>query len=150
MILHKEISENFLERLLKAYKGIKIGDPLEQGVLCGPLHSKQAVKIFEKTIEQAQKEGGKILCGGNVINRAGNFVEPTVIKISHDSPVVQHEAFVPILYVMEYSDLDSAFQINNSVDQGLSSSLFTNNQQNVFRWMGPEGSDCGVKKKKNY
>eukprot|EP01091_Cochliopodium_minus_P019057 TRINITY_DN788_c0_g1_i1.p1 TRINITY_DN788_c0_g1~~TRINITY_DN788_c0_g1_i1.p1 ORF type:complete len:530 (-),score=185.38 TRINITY_DN788_c0_g1_i1:33-1622(-) len=144
LMLHKDIASTFVERLLKAYKGVKIGDPLEEGVLCGPLHTKSAVKMFADTISKAKEQGGKVLFGGNVINRPGNFVEPTIISIRHDAPIVQHETFAPILYVFEFDSLEKAFKINNSVFQGLSSSLFTNNMQNVFNWIGPEGSDCGI------
>ena len=82
--------------------------------------------------------------GGNVLDRPGNFVEPTLIRISPDAEVVKNEAFVPISYIMEYSDLQDAIKQNNGVAQGLSSSLFTNNVENVFKWVGPRGSDCGI------
>jgi len=123
---------------------IKIGDPLEQGTLVGPVHNKAAVELYQKTIQEAKAQGGEVLVGGNVLDRPGNFVEPTLIRISPDAEVVKNEAFVPISYIMEYSDLQDAIKQNNGVAQGLSSSLFTNNVENVFKWVGPRGSDCGI------
>jgi len=74
----------------------------------------------------------------------GFYVEPTLVSINHDAPIVKTELFVPILYVMKFSTLDEAIEYNNEVPQGLSSALFTNNQMNVFRWTGALGSDCGI------
>jgi aldehyde dehydrogenase family 7 member A1 len=87
----------------------------------------------------------QILVGGRVVReRAGNFVEPTVVAISHDAPIVKTELFVPILYVFKFSSFEEAVAMNNGVPQGLSSSLFTRDMRNVFRWIGPRGSDCGL------
>ena len=105
---------------------MKIGNQLEQGTIVGPLHNQAAVALYRSTIEKAVQQGGKILVGGNVLKGPGNFVEPTLIRISPDAEIIKTEAFVPISYVMEYSDLDQAIQYNNNVSQGLSSALFTN------------------------
>jgi aldehyde dehydrogenase family 7 member A1 len=113
-------------------------------VLCGPLHSKQAVQIYADTIKAATEQGGKVLCGGKVLTGPGNFVEPTVVAAHKDMAVVAHEAFVPILYVLRFKTLDEAIEINNSVAQGLSSSLFTNTPAYMHKWTGPHGSDCGI------
>jgi len=102
------------------------------------------MKNYIEGIKKAQDQGGKILIGGKVINREGNFVEPTIISISPDAPIVKHELFGPVLYVFKIKSLDEAIAHNNNVPQGLSSSLFTNNQKNVFKWIGPQGSDCGI------
>ena len=124
---------------------MKIGDPLEEGTLVGPVHTKSAVQLYEQTIKQAVAQGGEILVGGNVLSQLpGNFVEPTLIKINHDAAVVQHEAFVPISYIIEYENLDDAIAWNNEVGQGLSSALFTNQCSNIFEWLGARGSDCGI------
>jgi len=144
LYFHKDIISDLSDRLVKAYKTIKIGDPLEKGTLVGPVHNKAAVELYQKTIKAAKEQGGEVLVGGNVLDRPGNFVEPTLIRISPDAEVVKTEAFVPISYIMEYSDLNDAIYQNNRVSQGLSSSLFTNNVENVFKWVGPRGSDCGI------
>lgn len=108
------------------------------------MHTKGAVDAFKNGIEQVKKENGRILHGGNVISAEGNFVEPTITRISFDAPVVQNEIFAPILHTMTFKTLDEAIFINNSVKQGLSSSMFTSSVSNVFKWTGPNGSDCGI------
>lgn len=142
LIVHEKVYDEVVNRLKKAYAQLKIGNPLEEGVLCGPLHTESSVKTFVEGIKTIQEQGGKILCGGKQIK--GNFVEPTMVEIDRSAPIIKEELFVPILYVIKAKDLDDAIEINNSVPQGLSSSLFTNNQKSVFKWIGPEGSDCGI------
>lgn len=145
LYLHHKIHDEFLARLTKAYASVKIGDPLESGVLCGPLHTKSSVEEYRQGLEKVKKEGGKIIYGGNVLsNRPGNFVEPTLTSIDPSAEIVKEEVFVPILHVMKIGSLEEGIKWNNAVPQGLSSSLFTSNQSAVFKWTGPSGSDCGV------
>lgn len=144
LIVHEKVYDKVVSSLLKAYQQVKIGQPLEDGTLCGPLHTKNAVKEYADGIETIKSQGGKILHGGKVIEGPGNFVEPTLVEISKDAPITKEELFVPILYVIKTTSLEDAIEINNSVPQGLSSSLFTTNQKNVFTWLGPNGSDCGI------
>ncbi|KAJ2354335.1 Alpha-aminoadipic semialdehyde dehydrogenase [Coemansia erecta] len=145
LFLHADIHDAFVERLVKAYAQIKIGNPLEPGVLCGPLHTKQSVKAFEQGIEDVRAQGGRILHGGNALhNLPGNFVEPTITSIAHDAPVVHREIFAPILHTIKYNTIEEAIEWNNEVGQGLSSSLFTTDTEKIFNWIGPEGSDCGI------
>ncbi|KAJ2843185.1 Alpha-aminoadipic semialdehyde dehydrogenase, partial [Coemansia erecta] len=145
LFLHDSIHNAFLERLVAAYAQIKVGDPLQPGVLCGPLHTRASVAAFEEGIADVLAQGGRVLYGGKVLSdRPGNFVEPTVTSISHDAPVVQREIFAPILHAIRYANLDEAIKWNNEVAQGLSSSLFTSSPEHIFRWIGPEGSDCGI------
>lgn len=96
-------------------------------MLLGPLHSKDAVRQFKEGIETIKKQGGKILVGGNVQNKEGNYVEPTIVAISHDAEIVKHELFAPVAYVMKFKTIEEAIQYNNEVPQGLSSTLFTKN-----------------------
>jgi len=143
-ILHEKIYDQVVEKLLHAYKSIRIGNPLTEGTLCGPLHTKSAVKEYEDGLKDILANGGKIIAGGKVVPGDGNFVEPTIVAINHDAPIVKTELFVPILYVMKCKDIHEAIQFNNEVPQGLSSSLFTQNPANIFAWTGPGGSDCGI------
>ena len=123
----------------------KMGDPLSENTLLGPLHFKQSVDMYLKGLETIKEQGGKILYGGKKVEgMAGNYVLPTIVEISHNAPIVQHEIFAPILYVFKFSTLEEAIEMNNGVPQGLSSSLYTNNIQNMYQWMGPTGSDCGI------
>ncbi|KAJ3217196.1 Alpha-aminoadipic semialdehyde dehydrogenase [Dinochytrium kinnereticum] len=144
LFLHEKIHDDFMKRLVSAYEQVKIGNPLEDGTLCGPLHTKTAVEHYKKAIKAVKEQGGKIVYGGDVIDSPGNFVIPTITSISPDAPVVQNEVFVPILHVMKIKSLEEAVCWNNGVKQGLSSSLFTQNIANVFKWTGAAGSDCGI------
>jgi len=146
LLLHTNVYQQFLTRLVEGYKQIKIGDPTQPGILLGPLHTPAAVDAHLEGIQKAVAQGGKVLYGGNKVDNGlgGNFVEPTIIEISHDAPQVHQEVFSPILYVVRISGLDEAISKNNEVPQGLSSSIFTNDQFNLFRWLGPNGSDCGI------
>ncbi|PAV91882.1 hypothetical protein WR25_15629 isoform B [Diploscapter pachys] len=148
LIVHESVYDQLLERVKKAYAQFesRIGDPLEQNTIIGPLHNEVAVMKYKATVAEAIATGGKIEYGGKVLDdKEGNYVLPTIVSgLPHDAPVVLRETFAPILYVFKFKTLDEAVGINNEVAQGLSSSLFTNNIQNVFKWMGPKGSDCGI------
>ena len=147
LIVHEKVYDQVLERLTKAYKQVKIGNPLETGVLCGPLHNKAAFELFLLTIENIKKAGGKVVCGGTKadVGFDGNFVEPAIVTgLDHNNSLVLTETFVPILYVMKCKSFEEAVAWNNEVDQGLSSSLFTKDPNRIFRWLGPAGSDCGL------
>jgi len=145
VVVHEKIHDDLVTRLQKVYNQINIGDPLKSTSLCGPVHTKNAVKEFEEGMKVILEQGGKIIHGGKVVEGAtGNFVHPTIISINHDAPIVKTELFVPILYILKCKNLQEAIAINNEVPQGLSSSMFTNSQSNLFQWMSPLGSDCGI------
>jgi len=148
VILHEKIYDKLLPKLLSAYKTLRIGDPLKEGTLVGPLHTKAAVRDFEEGLKTILSQGGKVLHGGRTLpdleGGGGNFVEPTIIEIDHKAPIVKEELFVPILYILITSSFEEAISINNEVPQGLSSSVFTNNPASIFTWIGPNGSDCGI------
>jgi aldehyde dehydrogenase family 7 protein A1 len=112
-----------------------MGDPLESGVLLGPLHNQAAVDSFSATIKEAESLGGHVVFGGKVMtDRPGFFVQPTIITgLKPTASVVMNECFAPILYVLKCEDMDEAIAINNSVDQGLSSSMFTQNLGQIFK-----------------
>lgn len=143
LIVHRKLYSQLVERLTKAYQQVKIGNPLEKDTLCGPLHCQQAVDNYLETISQIKKEGGRIVAGGSVVKDF--YVQPTIVTgLKHDSEIVKKETFAPIVYVIECDSVDQAIEYNNEVDQGLSSSLFTNNLGEIFKWIGPNGSDCGI------
>lgn len=130
--------------MIKVYGSISIGDPLDPNTLCGPLHSDLSLKIFEDGLVEIQKQGGKILYGGKRVDRPGNYVLPTLVEIDSNADILKHELFVPILYIMKFKTLEEAIANNNNVPQGLSSSLYTDNIRNMHKWIGPNGSDCGI------
>ncbi|OAY64218.1 aldehyde dehydrogenase family 7 member B4 [Ananas comosus] len=144
LLLHESIYQTVVDQLVEVYKQVKIGDPLEKGTLLGPLHTPAAKENFTRGIQVIKSQGGKILVGGFHIESEGNFVEPTIVEISPSAPVVKEELFGPVLYVMKFQTLKEAIEINNSVPQGLSSSIFTRRPEIIFKWIGPLGSDCGI------
>lgn len=149
LILHESIAETFLERLIAAYRTIRIGDPLAEGTLVGPLISRSAVDVYLSAVDAAVAQGGRVLAGGKVAEVAGlrgHFVQPTVIRApaSGALPISRQETFAPILYAFTYRDLDEAMAMHNSVDQGLSSAIFTTELRQAERFLGPAGSDCGL------
>jgi aldehyde dehydrogenase (NAD+) len=146
LIIHESIADAFTERLVAAYRTIRIGDPLAEGTLVGPLISKGAVDSLLSAVEAARAQGGRVLAGGARREGCGHFVQPTVIRApaSNLLPIAREETFAPILYVFTYSDLDQAMAMHNSVDQGLSSAIFTNDLRQSERFLSPSGSDCGL------
>ena len=144
IIVHESIYDNLLSRIISAYSQVKIGDPLEDETLMGPLVSQNAVDDYFTAIDKAKSNGGKILYGGNKKSRKGTFVEPTIIDADNDWDVVQEETFAPILYVMKFKSLDDAIKMHNDVPQGLSSAIFTLNVKNAETFLSSVGSDCGI------
>ncbi|MDB5390125.1 MAG: NAD-dependent aldehyde dehydrogenase [Planctomycetaceae bacterium] len=144
LFLQQSIADEFLERLVAIYGQIRIGNPWDANVLLGPLISEQAVADMLHAMATAEGQGGKVLTGGHRLNRPGNFVEPTIIRATSGMSIVREETFAPILYVMTYEDLDQVIQIHNSVDQGLSSAIFTDRLMDAEKFLSPAGSDCGI------
>ncbi|MDH5575875.1 MAG: aldehyde dehydrogenase family protein, partial [Nitrospirota bacterium] len=136
--------EEVLQRLLHAYRQVRVGNPLETGILMGPLIDERALEEFRIALEEVVQDGGQILCGGGVIEGPGFFVEPTIVRAENQWKVVQRETFAPILYVMPYSTLDEAIALQNQVPQGLSSSLFTVDMRHAEQFLSAQGSDCGI------
>lgn len=144
LFLHRDISGGLLEKLLKAYPSITIGDPLDEKVLMGPLVNEAAVEAYLGALDKVREQGGEILYGGKRIDRPGFYVEPTIVKAHPGMDIVRHETFAPILYVFEYENLDEVVQLHNSVDQGLSSAIFTSSMYSAEKFLSHEGSDCGI------
>ncbi len=145
IIAHTNIADRLSGRLVKAYEQIRIGDPLEEATLMGPLVNPQAVEAMLAALEKAKEDGGKVLYGGKVLEDLGpNFVEPSLVKMPAQTELVKEETFAPILYLMEYSDLEKAIEMHNAVSQGLSSAIFTDSMRNVETFLSAMGSDCGI------
>lgn len=145
IIMHKNIADTLTKRLVKAYKQVSIGDPLDESTLMGPLVTEKAVEQMHQALAQAKEEGGEILVGGKSRPELGpNFVEPTIVKMPEQTAIVREETFAPILYLMEYEDLDKALEMHNGVPQGLSSAIFTTNMRTMEQFLSERGSDCGI------
>lgn len=145
IIMQESVSDELTGQLVKAYKQIRIGDPLDEDTLMGPLVETNAVEEMFEALEQAQKDGGEIVYGGKMLPDLGpNFVEPTIVKMPAQTDIVKQETFAPILYLLEYEDIDEAIEIHNGVPQGLSSAIFTDNMRTMETFLCSRGSDCGI------
>jgi aldehyde dehydrogenase (NAD+) len=146
LFAQRGVARTLIDRLVSAYRSVRIGDPLEPGVLMGPLITRQAVDKYRAALAAAREQGGTVLCGGRVLEQPGNFVEPTVIAAPrHDSfPIAWQETFAPILYVFEVDDLEDAVRAHNAVPQGLSSAIFTDSLRSAEQFLSAAGSDCGI------
>jgi aldehyde dehydrogenase (NAD+) len=144
LFVHKSIMKQVADSLVHAYKQVRIGDPLDPDTLMGPLTDASSVQRFEAAVAAARAAGGAVLTGGNRLERPGYFVEPTIIAASNDWDVVKTETFAPILYVIPFSTLDEAIHMQNDVQQGLSSAIFTNDLRHAEQFLSGAGSDCGI------
>ena len=151
LIVHESIADEFLARLAKAYAKVKIGDPLAEGVLMGPLIHEDALTAFEKAVKTATEQGGEVICGGEratVAGLNGCFVKPTIVRApkSNDLPISLEETFAPVLYAFTFKDLEEAIALNNSANEGLSSAICTGSVRAAERFLSPDGtgSDCGL------
>jgi aldehyde dehydrogenase (NAD+) len=144
VLVHRSRAAELEQRLLAAYRQVRIGDPLEAGTLMGPLIDGSAVARYQTAITAAKAQGGVLLCGGNVLDRPGFFVEPAIVRATADMPIVHTETFAPILYLLSYDSFEQAIELQNAVPYGLSSAVFTDRLQAAERFLSAAGSDCGI------
>ena len=148
LIVQNSIFDRLKEQLISAYKQVKIGNPLEEGVLMGPLIDAKAVEAMRIALEEIRKEGGKVLYGGEVLSGgvydAGTYVRPCICEVENSYPIVKKETFAPILYMIRYDALEQAIELHNDVPQGLTSSIFTNDLRESELFLSSRGSDCGI------
>ncbi|MFM9909673.1 MAG: aldehyde dehydrogenase family protein [Chitinophagaceae bacterium] len=148
LIIHESIYESIKEKLVKAYKQLRIGNPLDEKNHVGPLIDKDAVKLYMNSIEACKKEGGKFIVEGGILTGAeyesGCYVKPCIAEAMPGYAIVQHETFAPILYLLKYKTMDEAIAIQNEVPQGLSSSIMTLNLREAEQFLSAAGSDCGI------
>ncbi|GJM08545.1 MAG: aldehyde dehydrogenase [Lysobacteraceae bacterium] len=144
VIAHESIIDTLAEKLAGAYKQVRIGDPLDTNTLMGPLIDESSVERYCSVIQRIKDRGGEIITGGEPIEGAGNFVQPTIVRAEADWDLVQEECFAPILYLIPYKTVDQAIDIQNSVPQGLSSAIFTTDLRRAEQFLSAAGSDCGI------
>ncbi|HUI54678.1 MAG TPA: aldehyde dehydrogenase family protein [Bryobacteraceae bacterium] len=142
LFLQRGIARNITDALLNAYRQVRIGDPLDEGTLMGPLVNRRAVTDMMDGVRRIREQGGEILFGGEHIS--GCYVQPTLVRARPDMPILKEEIFAPILYLLEFDDLDQAIHWHNDVPQGLSSALFTTNLLSAETFLSHRGSDCGI------
>jgi aldehyde dehydrogenase (NAD+) len=145
IIVHEDVYDQIRDRLIRIYDSITIGNPLDEGTLVGPLIDQLAVENMQKALKQIEKEGGRVIYGGEVLeNMEGHYVRPAIAEVENHFDIVQEETFAPILYMIKYKELKEALGYHNGVRQGLSSAMFSLNVREVERFLSHEGSDCGI------
>lgn len=148
LIIHEKVYENFKAKLAHAYTQLNIGNPLDQNNHVGPLIDQDAVAAYLRTIDEVKNMGGKEVVAGGVCEGAnylsGCYVKPCIFEVENHWPIVQHETFAPILYLMKYSTLEEAIALQNGVPQGLSSAIMTLNVRESELFLSAQGSDCGI------
>ncbi|MBS1778517.1 MAG: aldehyde dehydrogenase family protein [Bacteroidetes bacterium] len=148
LIIHDKVYDAFKKKLVAAYKQLNIGDPLDEKNHVGPLIDKDAVNNYLHAISELKKQGAKVVVAGGVLDgkgyESGCYVKPCIYEVSNDMPIVQHETFAPLLYIMKYSKLEEAIRLQNDVPQGLSSAIMTLNMREAEQYLSHMGSDCGI------
>ncbi|MFC7447603.1 aldehyde dehydrogenase family protein [Rhodococcus daqingensis] len=145
LIVHSSIADAVVDRIAKAYGQLRVGNPLEDGVLVGPLIRGTAFEAMQAALDKARADGGIVACGGErVESGGGHYATPALVRMPDQTAVVREETFAPILYVLTYETLDEAIALHNDVPQGLSSAIFTMDQREAERFLAADGSDCGI------
>lgn len=147
LIVHESIADRVLKSIQSAYGSLQIGNPLDDGVLVGPLIDSASLERMQAALVRAQKQGGRIFGGQTLeidVPSGGNYVRPSIVEMLAHSEVMFQETFAPILYVLQYRDLEQAIELQNCVSQGLSSSIFTNDLREAELFVSASGSDCGI------
>lgn len=148
LIIHEKVYNKFREKLVNAYKQLKIGNPLDQKNHVGPLIDTDAVDMYSSAIEKGKAEGCNFIVEGGVLKgkgyESGCYVKPCIAEAKNHYEIVQHETFAPILYLMKYKTLDEAIALQNGVPQGLSSAIMTTNLREAEKFLSHAGSDCGI------
>ena len=149
LIIHEDMYDEVKKKLVKAYKQIKIGNPLDPKNHVGPLIDTDAVKAYNASLKAIKDQGGDIIVKGGVLKgkgyESGCYVKPAVAEVSNNLPIVQHETFAPILYLIKYKGgIENAIAIQNDVPQGLSSAVMTTNMREAELFLSANGSDCGI------
>jgi len=142
LFLQRGIAAQMTDALIAAYRQVKIGDPLDDDTLMGPLVNRRAVGDMMAGLDRIREQGGEILFGGG--HATGCFVQPTLVRAQPDMPILKEEIFAPILYLIEFDNLDEAIHWHNGVPQGLSSAMFTANLIAAETFLSHRGSDCGI------
>jgi aldehyde dehydrogenase (NAD+) len=142
LFLQRGIADQMTQKLKAAYAQIRVGNPLDENTLMGPLIDRGSVEGMQNALERIRAEGGEILYGGEELG--GCYVRPALVKANPRMPIVKEEVFAPILYLLEFDSLDQVIQWHNDVPQGLSSAMFTTNQISAETFLSARGSDCGI------
>jgi aldehyde dehydrogenase (NAD+) len=147
LVVHRSLHDTVLSRLRAVYGSVRVGDPLADGTLVGPLIDAAAFDGMQAALAQARAEGGTVFGGERVtegVPAGGHYVRPALVTMPRQSAVMCHETFAPILYMLAFDSLDEAIALHNGVPQGLSSAIFTNDLREAELFLSAAGSDCGI------
>jgi aldehyde dehydrogenase (NAD+) len=148
VIVHESVYPALSHALIRAYSVVRVGDPLEEGTLVGPLVDLEAVENMQRALQVLKQQGGRVLHGGQVLSGGiydtGTYVAPCICEAKAAMPIVSEETFAPILYLIQYKDIEEAIRYHNQVPQGLSSAIFTNDLREAELFLSSQGSDCGI------
>jgi aldehyde dehydrogenase (NAD+) len=142
LFLHRNIAPAMTDKLMAAYKQVRIGSPLAPDTLMGPLINHASVQRMRDGIARIGEQGGEILFGGGQLG--GCWVDPTLVRARPEMPILREEIFAPILYLIEFDDFEQVMAWHNNVPQGLSSAIFTRDAQIAEKFLSHRGSDCGI------
>ena len=148
LFVHESIADQLVERLQSAYATLPIGDPRDDGTLIGPLVNEASFDKMQASLAAAHDQGGHLVCGGDRVTSGvpdgGVYVDPAIVRLPRQTPVMHEETFAPLMYVVAYENFDDVIEMHNAVPQGLSSAIFTNDVREAHKFIGPAGSDCGL------
>lgn len=147
LIVHEQVRDELVQRLKRVWTGMKVGNPLDQGVLVGPLIDRDAFEAMQGALGEARAAGGLVTGGERLFEEAwpdAFYARPALVEMPGPAPVVERETFAPILYVLAYRALDEAIALHNDVPQGLASSIFTTDLREAEQFISAAGSDCGI------
>lgn len=147
LIVHRSISDQLVERLKQVYGRLRIGNPLQEGTLLGPLVDQAAFEAMQAALEAARAQGGRVTGGERVLQDefpSAYYVRPAIVEMDRQTDTVRQETFAPILYVLRYEELSEALALQNDVPQGLSSAIFSNDLRETEAFLSASGSDCGI------
>lgn len=146
VIVHNSVYDELTSKLKKYYKTIKIGNPLEDGILIGPIINEESLNQMQDVLQECKRRGGAVTGGDRIYlgEGMGHYVTPAIVEFNKVDEITKRETFAPILYFMPYDTIDEAIQIQNNVPQGLSSCIFSRDLLETEQFIGPNGSDCGL------
>jgi aldehyde dehydrogenase (NAD+) len=147
LFVHDEVYERLVPRLQQIWAEVAVGNPLDDGILVGPLIDRAAFEAMQAALLRSGDEGGAVRGGERLHGEAlpdAWYVRPAIVEMPGQSAVTLTETFAPILYVMRYSSLGEAIEAHNAAPHGLASSIFTNDIREAETFLSAAGSDCGI------
>lgn len=149
LIIHESIYDTVKDAVVSAYGQLRIGNPLDESNHVGPLIDTDAVEAYKNALQEVVAQGGNLIVEGGVLEgdgyESGCYVKPAIAEAKNTFPIVQHETFAPVLYLLKYSgEVENAIAIQNGVVQGLSSAIMTSNMREAEQFLAVSGSDCGI------